>query len=164
MMSIERVVELVVMMTDEEVRSMAHVLERRGRSLLEVLWEGSPEEAVERGRHRGGSDRLRSFACLSPECAYRYALDVDKGPHDETRQAASREPLHALNYALDVDKGAHDVTRKGASGDYYYAFCYADDVDGGAHPETWEAVKDTCCAHGYRQICNVNEEEAWWWE
>ena len=52
------------------------------------------------------SDEIRILLCElgDPDCAYYYALGIDKKPTDETRTVACKDPYCDCLYAVYVDK------------------------------------------------------------
>ena len=65
----------------------------------------TPEEAYEYALEHGHNDETRKFACKDPECAYKYARDVDKTPRDDTREAVCKNSRYAYSYIREVDNG-----------------------------------------------------------
>lgn len=104
-------------LTEEQVLEVEAWCKIRLDEMRMESWEGTPEEAFDRGMERGPSDATRAVACQDPELAGRYAQMVDGGPRDDTRRAACRDPEMAYLYALYVDRGYH--------------------------PETWAAIRKT---------------------
>ena len=116
----------------------------------------TPEEAYQLALKYGPSDYTREIACQDPECAYNYALDIDKIPRDDTREAACEDPWCAYHYALKIDKQPRDDTRKAACREWVTSCFYAAFVD--KHPtiETWQAVKGTGYEKDYIEWCMKN--------
>ena len=67
------------------------------------------------------SDEIRTLICDlgDPECAYFYALDIDKSPHTDTRQVACKDPFYAYGYARRVDKKPRKDTWKAVQSNIY---------------------------------------------
>ena len=88
------------------------------------------------------SDEIRTLICElgNPDCAYWYAIYIDKGPTDETRTAGCRDPWRAYCYAMNIDKGPTDETRTAACQDSFRAHIYALNVDKGPTDETRTAA------------------------
>lgn len=73
---------------------------------------------------------FRNIASQSPEYAYEYASQVDKGPHEVTRAGACKDHKVALKYALWIDQGPHADTREAVSIDSQFAYVYANFIEG----------------------------------
>ena len=69
---------------------------------------------------------------MSTYFAYKYAKNIDRGPHKDTREAVCENPKYAYLYAKDVDKDFHE--------------------------DTWEAVKNTKFEEEYNKFLNQIEK------
>ena len=63
------------------------------------------------------NDGIEESACLDPEIAYLFALNVLEGPSQLTREASCKSPIFAYWYALKVDKEFNPLTYEAASHD-----------------------------------------------
>jgi len=115
---------------------MTITINNPGRSAARNRKNGDPFAAVRWGIANGASTRTRETACQTPETAYRYAVEVDRGSHDVTRAGACKSLQWGMKYAYNVDKGPHPRTRELACRDADTAYDYALKLDKGPHDFT----------------------------